>query len=50
MTDRQSTHGQDCWDWGPKHYECAVMEIERLREDAARYRWLRDRMAAEEIA
>jgi len=32
MTDRQSTHGHDCWGWGPKHYECAVAEIERLRE------------------
>jgi len=47
---RSSTHADDCWSWGPGHYKCAVREIERLRtenarlrEDAARYRWLRDR-------
>jgi hypothetical protein len=28
MTDRQSTHADDCWSWGPKHYECAVRELE----------------------
>lgn len=32
MTDRQSTHGHDCWSWGPKHYECAVGQVERLRK------------------
>jgi len=40
---RASTHADDCWSWGPGHYKCAVRKIERLREDAARYRWLRDR-------
>jgi hypothetical protein len=28
MTDHQITHGPDCWGWGPKHYECAVGQIE----------------------
>lgn len=32
MTDSQSTHADNCWDWGPKHYECAVGKIEALRE------------------
>lgn len=29
MTDRQTTHAQGCWGWGPRHYECAVGQIER---------------------
>lgn len=29
MTDRQSTHADDCWSWGHGHYECAVGQIER---------------------
>ena len=29
MTDRQTTHAHGCWSWGPKHYECAVGQIER---------------------
>lgn len=32
MTDRQSTHDSGCWSCGPKHYECAMREIERLRK------------------
>ena len=28
MTDRQTTHAPGCWGWGPKHYECAVGQIE----------------------
>ena len=32
MTDRISTHADGCWEWGPSHYECALREIEALRE------------------
>ena len=27
MTD--TTHAPVCWSWGPRHYECAVGQIER---------------------
>ncbi len=33
MTDRQTTHADDCWSWGPTHYECAVRKIKELRAD-----------------
>ena len=28
-----TTHADGCWAWGPKHYECALAEIERLKAD-----------------
>lgn len=42
MTDRYesraTTHAAVCWSWGPKHYECAVREIEILRAEVEKLR------------
>ena len=34
MNDRQfdTTHSPVCWGWGPRHYECAVGQIERMEK------------------
>ena len=29
--DRPSTHGEGCWAWGPKHYECACKELAKAK-------------------
>ena len=31
MSEVQSTHSENCWALGPKHYGCAAVEISRLR-------------------
>lgn len=25
--DKQHTHAENCWSWGPAHYECALRKI-----------------------
>ena len=34
-----TTHATGCWAWGPKHYECALTEIERLKA-LERNKWM----------
>ena len=28
-----TTHYDGCWDSGPKHYECALLEVKKLRRE-----------------
>lgn len=27
----QITHAENCWSWGPAHYECACAEIAKMK-------------------
>jgi len=27
----QITHAENCWSWGPSHYECACEEIAKMK-------------------
>ena len=29
----ETTHYEGCWDGGPRHYECALLEVKRLRRE-----------------
>ncbi len=32
MADDGTTHAYECWNWGPRHYECAVRRLRELME------------------
>lgn len=38
MSDPHNTHFDGCWRHGSRHYQCALDEIERLREELAQER------------
>ena len=29
----ETTHYEGCWDSGPRHYECALLEVKKLRRE-----------------
>jgi hypothetical protein len=29
--NKQSTHAEGCWSWGPQHYECACKELAKAK-------------------
>ena len=43
----QSTHSEGCHSFGPRHYECALQEVERLRAEVALLRNERDFLVGE---
>jgi hypothetical protein len=42
-TETIGTHSDDCWTWGPRHYECAVRRTRELEADLeAMKHWIAD--------
>jgi len=38
--DTGTTHADGCWNWGARHYECALREIERMQAELNDWRRL----------